>query len=382
MDVKTISIEDIELRHDNPRFTFADETLDELSASLKRDGIIEPIVVRPKGLRYELIIGERRVRAAIRANIPRLPAIIRGDISDEEASRLRLVENINRKDLNVFEKVNGIEAHREKFGRTIDEIAEELGKRVETVRSWIRLAEATSPKIKIVDNFVRKLGTQKLMEISKYNFETQEKLAEKITANNLTVDHVRRFVILFENNPDADLDTLVRKVKEQVKTIEVTLPVEEADRILKRSKEVRKKEKKAEKKLKRHLRERTKRQAIVPTEPNKLESAQLESLEIPVELPSIKKVRETELAKLAEKEKFSVDEVKRLSKLDKANPTLSPKEVVEMVKKQIRPQIVVLEISPKLYGALEAYANSQRVFIKEAVLMILEQRFGESRILE
>lgn len=374
MEIKSISLEDIELRGDNPRLTFADESLDELSASLKRDGIIEPIVVRPIGLKYELVIGERRVRAAIRANISKLPAIIRDDITDEEASRLRLVENINRKDLNVFEKVNGIKSHMKRFGRTIEEIAEELGKKVETVKGWLRLAEATSPKIKVVDSFVRKLGTQKLMEIAKYKFETQEKLAKRIIADDLKVDQVRRLVTLFDNNPDTDLDILVRKVKEQVKTIEVTLPVEEADKVLKRAKEVRKREKKAEKKLKIHLRERTKRQAIVSTRPDTQKSAELETpVEIPIELPSIKKLRETELAKLSEREKFSTGELRRLTELDRANPDLSPREIVEMVKKQIRPQIMVLEIPPRLYNALEAYANSQKVFLKEAALMILEE---------
>jgi len=374
MEMKTISIEDIELRADNPRLTFADESLGELSESLKRDGIIEPIIVRPKGLKYELVVGERRVRAAIRANIPKLLAIIREDITDEEASRLRLVENINRKDLNVFEKVAGIKAHTRNFGRTVEEVAEELGKKVETVNGWMRLAETTSPKIKIVDNFVRVLGTQKLMEISKYNFETQEKLAEKIVAEDLTVDQVRRFVALFDSNPEANLDTLIRKVKQQVKTIEVTLPVEEAEKVLRRAKEVREREKKAEKKLKKHLRKKIKPQATVPTEITTPKSSQLEaSVEVPVELPSIRKLRDTELAKLAENEKLSADEVKRLTELDRANSDLSPKELVEMVKKQMRLQIVVLEVRPKLYSALEAYADSQSVFLKEAILMILEE---------
>jgi len=374
MEMKTISIEDIELRSDNPRLTVADETLGELSASLKQDGIIEPIVVRPNGLKYELIIGERRVRAAILANISKLPAIIRMDITDEEASRLRLVENINRKDLNVFEKVAGIQVHMKNYGRTVEGVAKELGKKVETVKSWIRLAETTSPKIKIVDNFVRSLGTQKLMEISKYNFETQEKLAEKIVAENLTVDQVRRFVTLFESNPEANFDILVRKVKQQVKTIEVTLPVEEANKVLKRAREVRKRERKAEKKLKKHLRKKIRPKVTLSSEMITPQTSQLDTtVEIPVKLPSIKKLRDTEFAKLAEREKLSANEVKRLTELDRANPELSPKELVEMVKKQIRPQIVVLEIPPKLYSAIEAYANSQRVFLKEAVVMMLEE---------
>lgn len=386
MEFKTLSIEDIEFSVDNPRLTFVDESLEELSDSIKRDGIIQPIIVKPNGSKYKLVVGERRVRAAIRANIPKLPAIIRDDISNEEASRLRLTENINRKDLDPFERVNGIKAHMEKYGLSLEQMAMELNKKPETVKGWFHLEEATSPKIKIVDNFIRKLGTQKLMEIAKYNFETQETLAEKIVEHDLTVDQVRRFITLFESNPDADLDMLVTKVRQQVKTIEVTLPVEEAEQVLKRSKEIRKKEEKAEKKLKKLLRKRIKPQQIRSTEPdfskesndliksNTTERSQtLASVNIPIELPSIKKVRETEVAKLAEAEKLTTDEVKRLTELDKAESTLSPRELVETVKKEMRPQIMVLEIQPKMHDALEAYSNSEKIFVKEAVLMLLEE---------
>jgi ParB family chromosome partitioning protein len=373
MDLKTISIEDIIFQADNPRLTFFDESLEELSRSLKQDGIIEPIVVRPHGSKYDLIVGERRVRAAIRANIPKIPAVIREDITDEEASRLRLVENINRKDLDVFEKVIGIKAHMKQYGKSIEAIAAELGKQVETVKSWIRIAENTSPKIKIEDNFIRSLGTQKLMEISKYTFETQERLAEKIVSEDLTVDQVRRFATLFESNPDADLDLLVRKVKQQVKTIEVTLPIDEANKLQKRAREIRLKDKKAEDKLKNFLRKKNKlektanKEAIPPSPPR------MEQVDLPTRLHGLENVRETELARLTQKEQLSQDEIDRVTDLNRNNPDTSPKEIVDMVKRQTRAQVMVLEIPPSLYNALEAYATTQNAFLKQAAILLLEE---------
>jgi len=379
MQLKLIPLGEIELRHDNPRLTFADESISELVKSLKRDGLIEPIIVRPKGLKYELVVGERRVRAAIHANLAKLPAIIRDDMTNEEASRLRLIENINRKDLDPFERVEGIKAHMRGFGRTLEQIADELGKTPETVKGWFRLAEATSPKIKIVDNFVRRLGTQKLMEISKYNFETQERLAEKIVKDDLKVDQVRRLVTLFDQNPDVNLDTLVKKVKEQVKTIEVTLPVEEAKKVERMAEAFRKRAKKAGKKLERHLRRKTEKSKVEVKPTPKVIT---ETVEVPVESPHLKKLWDTEVAKEVERVKLSAQEVKLLDKfkpmfpVDQMRPeefTVRAKELVEMILKQTRSQILVLEVPPKLYKAIEAYASHEKVFLKDAVLMLIEE---------
>jgi len=379
MEFRLIPLEDIEFRADNPRLTFSDESINELVSSLKRDGLIEPVVVRPRGLKYELVVGERRVRAAVQANIPKIPAIIRDDMTDEEASRLRLTENINRKDLDVFERVEGIKAHIRKFGRTIEQVSKELDKTPDTIRSWFRLAQATSPKIKVADSFVRKLGTQKLMEISKYDFETQERLAEKIIQEDLSVDQVRRFVTLFEHNPDADLGILTKKVKEQVKTIEVTLPIQEAKEVEKRAEEFRKRATRATRKLEKHLRKKQKKDKA---EEKRAFSALTETVNVPLETPPLKRLWDTELAKEVERRKLSPEEIKLLERFkpmfpaDQMRPEESgakAEELVTMVLKETRPQIVVLEVAPKLYKAVDAFASAQGVFPKEAVLTLVEE---------
>lgn len=374
MKAKVISLEEIEFQPDNPRLTFSDESMDELVDSIKRDGLIQPIVVRPKGAKYELVVGERRVRAAVRANIPKLLAIIREDITDEEASRLRLIENINRKDLDVFEKVNGIKAHMEKYGFALEQVAQLLHKRVETLNQWIYTVERTSPKIISRDIFLRKLGTKALYRLAKYTDETQEKLAEKIVRAELTDDQIEQFLNLFNSNPDAELDILVKKAKEQMKTIEVTLPVEEAEKVLKRAKDIRKKEKKARKKLEKHLRKSRKRK--------KKAKVEKETVEVLYETPSIKKLWETAQAKEVQRAGLTAKEVELLRRferkiqIDQMNPeefSGKARELVEMVIKETRPQIVVLEVPPKLYEGIEAYANAQRIFVKDAVLALVEE---------
>ena len=374
MKTKVISLEEIEFQPNNPRLTFADESMDELIASLKKDGLIQPIVVRPKGTKYELVVGERRVRAAVRANIPKLLAIIREDITDEEASRLRLIENINRKDLDVFEKVRGIKTHMEKYGYTLDQMAGMLHKGVRIVKDWFRLADTISPKIKEIDFFVRKLGTFNLIKISKYDDETQNRLARKIVGEKLSQDQVIRFLNLFDSNPDVDLNTLVEKAKVQMKTIEVTLPVEEAEKVLEKAKEIRKKEEKAKKKLEKHLRK--------PRKKKKKAKVEKETVEVPYETPSVKKLWETALAKEVEKAGLTAKEVELLKRferqvqIDQIRPeefTAKAHELVERVISETRPQIVVLEVPPKLYKAIEAFANSERIFVKDAVLALVEE---------
>lgn len=382
MKFKVISIEQIEFPGDNPRLTFADESMDELVRSLKRDGLIEPIIVRPRGQNYELVVGERRVRAAIKANISKIPAIIRDDLTDEETSRLRIIENLNRKDLNVFERVLGIKAHVEKYGKSLEQTVDDLHLNIDTVRNWFVIAESTSPSIKGSDIFVRKLGIDTLRYLSKYIDETQEILAKAIVENNLKQDQVRRLINLFDSNPIADINTLVEKAKEQVKVVEITVPEEKAKKILKERKSARQREKKAAEKLReKHLRPRRKKSSQVEKKP-KQTSENPQTLEVPYQLPSIKRLWDEALAKEVEKAHLSGREIEVLNKLKtqyKIN-IMQPKEVNTRVKELVtavlnetRPQIMVLEVPPQLYKSIGSFSDSENILLKDAVLAFIEE---------
>ena len=128
-----------------PRTRFREEALDELARSIRSSGIIQPLVVRPIGNRYELIAGERRWRAAQRAGLTKVSAIVR-QVPDELALEMTLVENIQREDLNAIEAARAFERLMDEFQLTQESVAERTGKDRATVANAIRLLKL-EPKI-------------------------------------------------------------------------------------------------------------------------------------------------------------------------------------------------------------------------------------------
>lgn len=379
MQLKRISIEAIELRPGNPRSTFATESLQDLEKSLKRDGFIQPIVVRPKGSKYELIVGERRVRAALRANISKIDVLIRENLSDEEADRLRLIENIQRDELTLPERIKGIEAHMQRHSiRTLKEAALDLNLDPKLVESWFSVAKNVPAAILEKDAYVRRLGFQKLNEIKMFDDRTQEKLAEQIYNSNMTVDELRRFIRLFKSNPDADLKVLAKKAQEQVKTIEVTLPIEEAKALEKRAKEFARKEEVATKKL-----QKIRRKPKSKTEIEKDIAAGasvtrgLTRERVPISGFSMEKLRDRQITNAILDAGLNSEEVKLLTLLKKDYPQDSPQQLVERVKERTRIQPLVLELQPDLFQALKRYAKSRGVTEKQAVIRAVEDILAE-----
>src|SRR5260370_2542286 len=121
-----------------PRTRFREEALEELARSIKASGIIQPLVVRPVAGRYQLIAGERRWRAAQRAGLTRVSAIVR-QVSDELALAMTLVENIQREDLNRIETARAFERLMKEFHLTQEAVAERTGKDRATVANAVRL---------------------------------------------------------------------------------------------------------------------------------------------------------------------------------------------------------------------------------------------------
>jgi ParB family transcriptional regulator, chromosome partitioning protein len=126
-----------------PRTRFREEALDELARSIKTSGIIQPLVVRPIGLRFQLIAGERRWRAAQRVGLTKASAIVR-QVSDELALEMTLVENIQREDLNAMEQARAFERLMDEFQLTQESVAERTGKDRATVANAIRLLKLES----------------------------------------------------------------------------------------------------------------------------------------------------------------------------------------------------------------------------------------------
>ncbi|MDF2501585.1 MAG: parB-like partition protein [Anaerosporomusa subterranea] len=121
-----------------PRKTFHEESLQELAASIREFGILQPLIVRKTADGLELIAGERRLRASILAELPFVPVIVRS-ISDKEMAELAMIENLQREDLHFLEEAEGYQLLISQFGLTQDEMAKRVGKSQSTVANKLRL---------------------------------------------------------------------------------------------------------------------------------------------------------------------------------------------------------------------------------------------------
>jgi ParB family transcriptional regulator, chromosome partitioning protein len=122
---RMVPIEDIEPNPNQPRQALGD--ISELIASINEKGILEPILVRPRGSRFQIIAGERRFRAASEAGLAEIPCVVR-DTTDAEMMEIALVENLQRKDLTAFEEADGLKVLADNFGYTHEAMAQKLGK--------------------------------------------------------------------------------------------------------------------------------------------------------------------------------------------------------------------------------------------------------------
>jgi ParB family chromosome partitioning protein len=170
---QVIAIKDLDPNPEQPRRAMGD--LSELTASIREKGVLEPILVRRRGQRYQIIAGERRYRAAIEAGQVELPCVIR-EASDAEVMELALIENLQRKDLTPFEEAEGLKSLAEHHGYTHEKLAELLGRSrtsiTETlalnsmpddVRNLCRLADIQSKSLLL--QIVRQSSPQKMADL-------------------------------------------------------------------------------------------------------------------------------------------------------------------------------------------------------------------------
>lgn len=133
-----IDIDLIEPNPQQPRTRFAESNLEELAQSIRANGVVQPIVVRKFGARYQIVAGERRWRASQRAQLRRIPAVIR-EVSDEKLLELALVENIQRQELNPIEEAKAYRKLIDTVGLTQEVVAERVGKERSVVTTSLRL---------------------------------------------------------------------------------------------------------------------------------------------------------------------------------------------------------------------------------------------------
>lgn len=136
--VSEVSIQSLAARADQPRKQFEEEALSELADSIRQHGLLQPLLVRPGGKGFEIIAGERRWRAAMRAGLDTIPVIVK-EINDQEAAEISLIENLQREDLTVVEEALAYRGLIQKHGYTQEELAKRLGKSRAHIANTMRM---------------------------------------------------------------------------------------------------------------------------------------------------------------------------------------------------------------------------------------------------
>ena len=145
------------------RRVFDPQGIEELAGSIRESGVVQPVVVRSLGDGYELLAGERRWRAAQQAELHEIPAIVRDDLSDDEAMVLGLIENLQRESLTPIEAATGLQFLADHYDLTHAEAAKRIGKSREYVSNYLRLLKLAEPVQKLVNERLLSLGHAKAL---------------------------------------------------------------------------------------------------------------------------------------------------------------------------------------------------------------------------
>jgi len=190
--VTEIDIESLIPNLFQPRKNFDKEKMEELKGSIKKHGIIQPIVVRKMANGYEIVVGERRLKAAKEIGLKRIPAIIKS-INNEKSLEIALVENIQREDLNPVEQANAFKRLIDEFKLTQQELAEATGKSRALVTNTIRLLKLNPEIQKNISEGKISFGHAKLL-LSIEDEEVQKAVCDRIIANDLSVRDTERLI--------------------------------------------------------------------------------------------------------------------------------------------------------------------------------------------
>lgn len=210
-----VPIENIEPNPDQPRRTFEEDRLEELSNSIQQKGVIQPLIVREKSKgRYEIVAGERRWRAAQRAQLHELPVVVRS-FTDTEVLEVAIIENIQRADLNPVEEAAGYRQLMDRFGHTQEQLSAALGKSRSHIANLLRLLSLPESLLAMLRDNKLSAGHARALLMAK----DPEALARRVISGGLSV---RATEALVKKEQTADL-------KEGTKTARSGQPEKDAD---------------------------------------------------------------------------------------------------------------------------------------------------------
>jgi ParB family chromosome partitioning protein len=190
--LQTLAIDRLRPGKYQPRTRMDEASLDELAASIREHGIMQPVLVRPvDGGGFEIIAGERRWRAAQRAGLTEVPALVK-TVPDQSALALALIENIQREDLNPLEQANGLQRLIDEFGLTHDAVAKAVGRSRSAVTNLLRLRELAKPVQEYLMGGQLDMGHARAL--LGLNAGTQTAAAARVVAQGLSVRDTERLV--------------------------------------------------------------------------------------------------------------------------------------------------------------------------------------------
>jgi ParB family transcriptional regulator, chromosome partitioning protein len=190
--VLSVPVESIVPNPHQPRQTFLEESIKELSQSIVSTGLIQPIVVRRLGPDFQIVTGERRFRAAKLAGLKTIPAICR-EVDAVTQAQMALIENIQREDLNPMDRANGYRTLIDQLGLTQEELAGRLGEERSTIANYLRLLELAEPVKRAVADGKISLGHAKLIA-GMSDILDQERLCNLVILQGLSVRNLERVI--------------------------------------------------------------------------------------------------------------------------------------------------------------------------------------------
>lgn len=242
-ELREVELKEIRPNRLNPRLDINIERLNELAESIKQIGILEPLILRPAGDGYEVVVGERRYRAAQQAGLETVPAIVR-NYTDEQVIELNLIENVQREELSAVEKGNCckqlIENYPQKY-KSRQEIGTRIGISLETISTWLKLTEAPEELQKLIAP-TEKAGVPR--ELGKIDYSTAAAITRQITEPERQVEvakeiaqkpiygrEAREIIKKVAKEPEKPIEEVIREVVEA--PAELTFRLAQAEPVLK-----------------------------------------------------------------------------------------------------------------------------------------------------
>jgi ParB family chromosome partitioning protein len=217
-----IDIDLIEPNPEQPRTRFAAADLDELTQSIRSNGVVQPIVVRPIGSRFQIVAGERRWRASQKAELRRIPAVVR-DVSDHQMLELALIENIQRQELNPIEEARAYRKLIENIGLTQEQLAERVGKERTVITTAMRLLRLPDDVLHHIEEGRISAGHGRALLMSG-DPAMQRQVANSIIDFGLSVREAEKTIKRLSRSPQAtDKKDVTRIIDANVKAAETRL---------------------------------------------------------------------------------------------------------------------------------------------------------------